>query len=222
MTQIPESVFDQIAKLLPPDLQQHFFRRIAHLRDLSPDDDMLLIAEAMGFLAILIRDTPPLIAAERRSLEASYRKTLTSMEALHRNTVEFNSRIEDRLLDLPANIEAGINPDAIAAKIAESVRQAFVETDLSAIAHQLQLHASTISDSTHHLATLATSLNDPHTGAPARIQHALSSMLANLANAATHIRCLATDLSREIRYAVAFLCSAAIVLGFLIGWYLHQ
>jgi hypothetical protein len=68
MSDIPETIFDQIAKLLPPDLREHFFRRIAHLRDLSPNDDMLLIAEAMGFLALLIRETPPLINAERLSL----------------------------------------------------------------------------------------------------------------------------------------------------------
>ena len=222
MTQIPESIFDEIAKLLPPDLQQHFFRRIAHLRDLSPDDDMLLIAEAMGFLAILIRDTPPLIAVERRSLEASLRESLTSMEALHRNTVEYNSRIEDRLLDLPADIQAGIDPDAIAATIADSIRQAFVQTELPVIAHQLQLHAGTITDSAHQFASLAATLNDPYSGAPARLQHVLSSMLANLGNAATHIRSLTTDLTRQIRFAITFLCFAALLLGFLIGWSLHR
>lgn len=222
MTQTSESIFDHIAKLLPPDLQPHFFRRIAHLRDLSPDDDMLLIAEAMGFLAILIRDTPPLIASERRSLEASLHETLTAMEGLHRTTVESNTRMEDRLLDLPGDIQAGINPDAIASKIAESIRQAFVQTELPGIVRELQLYAGNLSDSTHQLASLATALNDPHSGAPARLQHALSSMLANLANAATHIRCLATDLNREIRHAVVFLCSAALLLGFFIGWCLHQ
>jgi ABC-type transporter Mla subunit MlaD len=125
--------------------------------------------------------------------------------------------MEGHLLDLPGDIQAGINPGAIAAKIAESIRQAFVQTELPAIVQQLHLHAGNLSDSTQQLASLANTLNDPHSGAPARLQRALSSMLANLANAAAHVRCLATDLNREIGHAVLFLCSAALLLGFLIG-----
>jgi hypothetical protein len=219
MSDIPETIFDQIAKLLPPDLREHFFRRIAHLRDLSPNDDMLLIAEAMGFLALLIRETPPLISAERRALESSLHEALGTVETLHRNTLQSNTQLEDRLLDLPAEIQAGIDADAIAAKIAESIHQSFIQTGLASIAQQIQLHAGAISEATRRLAA---SLDDSHSGTTARAQRAVSTMLAELGNARTHIRALTKDLTSQIRSAIAMVCTAALTLGFLLGWMLHQ
>jgi hypothetical protein len=210
MSDIPETIFDQIAKLLPPDLREHFFRRIAHLRDLSPNDDMLLIAEAMGFLALLIRETPPLLTAERQALEN-----------LHRNIIQSNTQLEDRLLDLPAEIQAGINADAIAAKIAESIRQSFIQTELASVAQELHLHVGTITEATRQLAAMAAGLDDSHSGLVARVQHAVNAMLANLGNAAAHIRTVSKDLTSQIRHSVAILCTAALTLGFLLGWFLH-
>jgi hypothetical protein len=218
MTPVPETIFDQIAKLLPRELREHFFRRIAHLRDLTPNDDMLLIAEAMGFLALLIRETPPLITAERQALEASLHETLGTIEALHGNTLHSNARLEDRLMDLPAAIQAGIDADTIAAKIAESIRQSFIQTELASVAQQVQLHASTISEATRQLAT---TLDDSHSGPTVRAQRAVTTMLADLSNAGAHIRALTKDLTRQIRSAVAILCTAALTLGFLLGWLLH-
>jgi hypothetical protein len=210
MSEIPETIFDQIAKLLPPDHREHFFRRIAHLRDLSPNDDMLLIAEAMGFLALIIRETPPLLTAERQALEN-----------LHRNIIQSNTQLEDRLLDLPAEIQAGINADAIAAKIAESIRQSFIQTEVATVAQELHLHVGTITEATRQLAAMAAGLDDSHSGLVARVQHAVNAMLANLGNAAAHIRAVSKDLTSQIRHSVAILCTAALTLGFLLGWFLH-
>jgi hypothetical protein len=210
MSDTPDTIFDQIARLLPPDLREHFFRRIAHLRDLSPNDDMLLIAEAMGFLALLIRETPPLIAAERQALDD-----------LHRNIVQSNTKIEDRLRDLPAEIQSSIDADAIAAKITESICQSLIQTELASVVQQLQLHAGTISEATRQVAASAATLNEAHSGLAARAQHAVTAMLANLANAANHLRALSKDLTSQIRNAVAILCTAALTLGFLLGWFLH-
>ena len=210
MSEIPETIFDQIAKLLPPDLRDHFFRRIAHLRDLSPNDDMLLIAEAMGFLALLIRETPPLLTAERQALEN-----------LHRNIVQSNAQLEDHLLDLPTEIQAAIDTDTIAAKIAESIRQSFIQTELASVAQELHLHVGTITEATRQLAAMAAGLDDSHSGVVARVQHAVTAMLANFGNAAAHIRTVSKDLTSQTRHAVAILCTAALTLGFLLGWFLH-
>ena len=36
------SLFDAIAELLPAHLREHFYRRMAHLRQLAPNDDILI------------------------------------------------------------------------------------------------------------------------------------------------------------------------------------
>jgi hypothetical protein len=47
----PENVFDAIAQLLPPEQREYFYQRMMYFRHLRPEDEMLRIAEAMGFLA---------------------------------------------------------------------------------------------------------------------------------------------------------------------------
>ena len=81
MTDAPESIFDRIAKLLPADSREHFYRRMAHLRDLSPEDDMLQIAEAMGFLALITRQIPDEVAAERVKIGALFEDAVAAHQA---------------------------------------------------------------------------------------------------------------------------------------------
>ena len=53
----------------PEERQAEYYRVIAHTRTLSPNDEMLRILEAMGVLALLTRETPAAIAAERKLLQ---------------------------------------------------------------------------------------------------------------------------------------------------------
>ena len=59
---------DDIAELLPAEQRPHWYRDMAHLRRLPPDDEMLRIARAMGFLALVTRQTPAQIAIERQQI----------------------------------------------------------------------------------------------------------------------------------------------------------
>ena len=62
------TLFDELAGLVPEERQAEYYRVIAHTRTLSPNDEMLRILEAMGVLALLTRETPAAIAAERKLL----------------------------------------------------------------------------------------------------------------------------------------------------------
>lgn len=62
------TLFDELASLVPEKRQAEYYRVIAHTRTLSPNDEMLRILEAMGILALLTREMPAEIAAERKLL----------------------------------------------------------------------------------------------------------------------------------------------------------
>jgi len=62
------TLFDELADLVPRERLTEYYRVIAHTRTLSPNDEMLRILEAMGVLALLTRETPAAIAAERNLL----------------------------------------------------------------------------------------------------------------------------------------------------------
>lgn len=53
-----QTLFDELAGLVPAGRQAEYYRVIAHTRMLSPDDEMLRILEAMGILALLTREMP--------------------------------------------------------------------------------------------------------------------------------------------------------------------
>ena len=61
----PEDLFDAIASLLEPGQREYFFQRMLYFRQLRPEDEILRLVEAIGLLALLIREAPHAVAAAR-------------------------------------------------------------------------------------------------------------------------------------------------------------
>ena|SRR5215813_12180259 len=215
-TQDP-SLFDAIAELLPAERREHFYRRMAHFRQIAPNDDILQIAEAMGFLALIIRETPTLIAEERQRFDTLLADTL----AFVRNTLDsagaYHHLLEARLQQLPDEIQAGMNPEMIATNLTESLRQQFALTGLPAMTHEISLHTSTLTEASKQLSSALLQFSDPNSGACHRFQTALSSMYTDLSNAADHVRSLTRTLRHELFTALVVLCLGAGVIGFFLG-----
>ncbi|MGC2729996.1 MAG: hypothetical protein WA254_12420, partial [Candidatus Sulfotelmatobacter sp.] len=75
-----KTLFDELAGLVPAERLAEYYRVIAHTRTLSPNDEMLRILEAMGILALLTRETPAAVAAERKSLQKILENALSKAE----------------------------------------------------------------------------------------------------------------------------------------------
>ena len=48
-----QTLFDELAGLVPAERQTEYYRVIAHTRTLSPNDEVLRVLEAMGMLTLL-------------------------------------------------------------------------------------------------------------------------------------------------------------------------
>jgi len=143
-----DDLFDAIAALLEPDQRAYFYRRMLHFRQLRPDDELLRIVEAIGFLALIIRAAPGAVAIERQHLTQLFATHLATVDAAAKTGQAYHEQLDDRLTQLPAEIAAGISPPAIAQAITESLRQAFVRSGLPATPEALgllsrQLHGTT-------------------------------------------------------------------------------
>ena len=132
---------DEVAELLPSEQRQSWYRDMAHLRRLPADDELLRIARAMGFLALITRQAPVEIASEMQKLAATVKEAVSSIEALRHDTATFHQEIENRLARLPNEIAEGVNPTSIAAILAESLRQQFVQSGLPETTKALALVA---------------------------------------------------------------------------------
>jgi hypothetical protein len=213
----PENLFDAIAKLLKPDQREYFYQRMMYFRHLRPEDEILRIAEAMGFLALVIRETPQEVANEREQFAEVLARSMESMQAAHRANMKYHQQLEERLIQLPTEIAKGISAETIAAKLGESLRQQFQGTGLPAVANAIGAQATTLRHTSKELSAVLGEFSHPRTGAAPRMKEALSSMKDDLKNAADHVRVQMNGLGKELWRTIALLCGGALVLGMLVG-----
>jgi hypothetical protein len=130
------------AGLVPAERQAEYYRVIAHTRSLSPNDEVLRVLEAMGILALLTRETPTAIAAERKSLHEILENALSEAAEVAKRMAAYTSRIESRLAQLPKELEPGLDPPRIAKLLGESLRQCFQQSGLPDTARALDQSCS--------------------------------------------------------------------------------
>ena len=71
---------DVAAALLPEESRLGWYQNVRPwLRMLPPDDEVAHLADSMGYLALLTRNTPELVAAERGQLAALFHRLTEEM-----------------------------------------------------------------------------------------------------------------------------------------------
>jgi hypothetical protein len=221
----PDDLFDDIAKLLDPSQREYFYQRMLYFRQLRPDDELLRIVEAIGFLALLIREAPHAVAFERERIATALTTTLASIQAVAALTQAHHQQLEDRMAKLPAAIAEGISPGAIAHAITESLRQQFVHSGLPATAQALAVVAKQLTQATATLQRGADQLA-AETGAADEARRALNDIRTSLVHATEQARGAVATLGREFmadyRQAIALLCGGALLVGALLGFGLQS
>jgi hypothetical protein len=64
----PRLVFEEIGKYLPAERAVSYYRVLSRLKHLHPDDDLVVVLEAMAINTWLTRDAPDRMATERKIL----------------------------------------------------------------------------------------------------------------------------------------------------------
>lgn len=165
------SLFDSLSRLVPNELQREYYRVLAHTRSLSPDDEMLKILEAMGILALVTRQTPADIAAERERIQEMLDIHLQFAGEAQQRMLEYNQLLEGRLAALPSEVEDGLNPEKISKLLGESLRQHLAETGVKDAANALQQTASALSSAQKRLAATFVNISDPRQGIAAQVEN---------------------------------------------------
>jgi hypothetical protein len=183
---------------------------------------MLHIAEAMGFLALLIRQAPTEIAEERQRFQTMVDQTVAAQQAVQTATLSHQQQLDRRFKDLPGQIAQGINPAAIAGLLSEMLRQQIQETGLAAASEAIAVQVQTLRQTSKDFALALHQFTDPENGAIRRVHDGVSCMRAELDCAANHVRALIDALTKDLRRALAILCAGALAIGFILGiFYIH-
>ena len=118
---------DEVAALLPEDSRLGWYQNVRPwLRMLPPDDEIAHLAYSMGYLALLTRSTPVVMAAERSKMGVMLNRLHDEMTGTLKTTADYHQKLEDRLTALPAEIAQGVNPTALAAQLVAEVREQFL------------------------------------------------------------------------------------------------
>jgi hypothetical protein len=212
---------DDIAALLPVEQRPLWYRDMAHLRRLPADDEMLRIARAMGFLALVTRQTPAQIAIEREQIATILGDSIKAIQSARQDAITLQQQLEKRLTQLPAEIAEGISPAAIAAKLSESLRQRFVESGIPETAKALAVVSKQTKQIAGEFDRSSKLLTDSYHGAAGEASKAIHELRGSIAYATDTAKQAAHDLThtflREYKWSVLVLCSAAMAVGFALG-----
>ena len=217
-------LIDRIANALPVEVRADYYREMRHCRSLPENDEMLRILRAMGFLVLLMVQAPERMATERLRLEEAMADALRALQEICESSDAHRAQLDQRLVQLPADIAEGINPEAIAATISESLRQQFVQSTIPAAAEALAVAAAQIKKATAEFGRSANTLGDSYQGAAENARKAIANLESTSSQAVSSTRRAANELvsvfREEYRWSVYTLTGLALLVGIGVGmWY---
>jgi hypothetical protein len=219
-----QTLFDELAGLVPAERLAEYYRVIAHTRTLGPNDEMLRLLEAMGLLALLTRETPAEIAAERKSLQKILESSASQANVVEKRMAGYASHLESRLAQLPKELETGLDPPRIAKLLGESLRQCFQQSGLPDTARALDQSCSEMSSVQTQLVNVLREVAHPDIGVIAKVRSANESLFRSMTTRAQQIDDLLGRLEKQV-WAIwlPVVASAALALGFFLGtWFASE
>jgi hypothetical protein len=219
-----QTLFDELAGLVPAERQAEYYRVIAHTRTLSPNDEMLRILEAMGILALLTRETPAEIAAERKQLRKILEASASQAGAVEKRMEAYASRLESRLAQLPKELETGLDPPRIAKLLGESLRHCLQQFGLPDTARALGQSCTEMNSVQRQLVSVLREIAHPDIGVIARTKSVNDSLLRSMTSRAQQMDDFLVKLEKQV-WAIwlPVVATAALALGFTLGtWFASE
>ena len=212
------TLFDSLARLVPPELQTAYYRVLAHTRTLGPDDEMLRILEAMGILALVTRHTPKDIADERERIQEMLDLHLQFSDESQQKMLKYVHFIEGRLSELPSEIELGLDPQQIAKILGESLRQHFVQSGVPDTVAGLQATTAAMGNVQKQLSRVLREFTDRDSGVAARVESANHHVVHLLERRTKALDELMHEFKTDLlRIWIPLATSATLLIGFFLG-----
>jgi ElaB/YqjD/DUF883 family membrane-anchored ribosome-binding protein len=211
---------EEVAELLPEESRLGWYRNVRPwLRTLSPDDEIAHLAYSMGYLALLTRSAPALVAAERVKLATSLQRLTDEVTGAVKTTAQYHQKLTDRLNGLPAEIAQGLSPNALAAEIVTGVREQFRKSGIPEAGRLLREQEDTLrllaAEQAHILAGLREQLNDLRS----RAKYVLDSVAISADSAKKSIDQWNSEMRKVQWIPMGWTLLTGLLLGVLLYWW---
>jgi hypothetical protein len=209
---------EEVAALLPEESRLGWYQNVRPwLRMLPPDDEIAHLAYSMGYLALLTRSTPALVAAERVKLAALLQRLTDEVTGAVKTTANYHQKLTDRLNALPVEIAQGLSPNALAAEIVTGVREQFLKCGVREAGRLLKEQGDSLrklaADHAHTLADMRLQLNDSRS----RAKYVLDSVACS----ADAVKKSIDQWNSEMRHAQWIQMGWTLLTGLLLGALLY-
>ncbi len=213
-----QSLFDELAELVPAKRRAEYFRVLAHMQTLGPNDEMLRILQAMGILTLLTRQTPAEIANERTQLEELLRSTMSHVDEVDARMHDYVGKLDSRISHLPEDLEAGLNPLHIVKVLSESLRQQLGQAGLSGTALALGNACAQMTDTQKSLLAELEKLRNPTSGMIASLARTNELLIATLETRCGRVDKLLGYIERHVaRVWLPTIALASLLIGIAFG-----
>jgi len=213
-----QSLFDELAELVPSKRRAEYFRVLAHMQTLGPNDEMLRILQAMGILTLLTRQTPTEIANERQQLEELLRSTLSHVDEVDARMHDYVDKLDSRISHLPKDLEAGLNPPQICKVLSESLRQQLAHSGLSGTALALGNACAQITETEKSLIAELEKLRNPTSGVVASVARTNELLIGALETRSRRVDRVLDYIERHVaRVWLPTIAFAALMIGMALG-----
>jgi len=219
-----DDTIDRIANFLPVEARAGFYRELRHCRSLPQNDEMLRIIRAMQYLVLIMVKLPEQMAVERERCEQIVSRSEGLLNDVREFVAEATERIDERLVQVSADIAKALNPPAVAAEINESLRQQFIKTTIPETADALAVNAAQIKKATSEFVSTAHTLGGAYDGAVVEARRVIQDLESTSSLAITGNKRQAEELMAVVRQDYRWLLFALPCLCILIGsgltvWY---
>jgi ElaB/YqjD/DUF883 family membrane-anchored ribosome-binding protein len=209
---------DEVAALLPEESRLGWYQNVRPwLRMLPPDDEIAHLAYSMGYLALLTRSTPAVMAAERSKMGVMLNRLHDEMTGTLKTTADYHQKLDERLTALPAEIAQGVNPTALAAQLVAEVREQFLNCGIPEAGRLLKEQGESfqklVAAHAHKLMEVQEQLY--------ACQHRVTSVLDDVASTADSTKKSINKWDREMRTLQWVQIGSALLIGLLLGALLY-
>ena len=115
----PNTIPSLAARLTDPQDRETYAALISFVNSLPPGDELFRIVELLGLLSLVGQRVPDALA-----------EFLAELRAQTVATADYHAKVDARLVSLPSEIAAGVDPAAVAQAMSEGFRQQLAATGL--------------------------------------------------------------------------------------------
>jgi Fe2+ transport system protein B len=180
----------------------------------------------MQFLTLLTIQVPGQVSIERERLDQLLDSAVRKIQEYCRSSQAYQKQLDEKLVRLPDQIGKGINPEAIASRINESLRQEFLSSTLPETAKALSLVSEEMKESAGEFDRTADSLTNSYRSAAERARDAISGIQSAISGATTEakraIAALDRTFNRALWWIIGLVFFFALAIGFSFGMLFEQ